>query len=390
MQAASLIPPYSMSPEASHDYLWFHVADDIPLQSTCDNCGLKSFSTNPCTSCACNVCTHCMAENQGSCAQCVAMYDVNGQCGNCGNKCDSVQYCYSCANMVCTSCMLSDEECCLVCLETFPTSPISSTTWQATVSSQGLGSAPPSPLIMDSNHGSPILQTPDGALSDQLQFLQSSTGPHLPWGNDDMSMHLPPRCDKEGCQVSDKSFSRATRFTKQTLPEGCPVGKFAQDSTTPCSEPLEKMLACQKGSPSESTWLDEESEGSMFSAPASTTMMICNVPCRITQAAVIDGLDSVGFAGTYNFVYLPDRRQKFSRARASGNLGYAFVDFKSTQDAEDFVFAFEGYEFPGTYSSKRCTVRYAHEQGFNASNSMSSRTSKGNHSRNRPPLTKLL
>merc|ERR1719272_2290208 len=73
---------------------------------------------------------------------------------------------------------------------------------------------------------------------------------------------------------------------------------------------------------SESTRFDEESDGSISEKQA-TTMMICNIPCRVSQRTITEAIDQVGFAGTYDFVYLPDRR----RGRPSGNLGYAFVEF---------------------------------------------------------------
>jgi len=107
-------------------------------------------------------------------------------------------------------------------------------------------------------------------------------------------------------------------------------------------------------------------------------MMICNIPCRLSQEAVVGAIHSVGFAGTYDFVYLPDRKRGAHGARASGNIGYAFVNFKSTRHAEAFAASFDDFQFPGTHSAKRCTLKYAHCQGFDANNGpQAPRRSKG-------------
>jgi len=126
-------------------------------------------------------------------------------------------------------------------------------------------------------------------------------------------------------------------------------------------------ISCEhvKGPDSESTavsWADmSESEGSIVSSEPATTMMICNIPCRFGQTDVVEAIHSIGFAGLYDFVYLPSRSGKHH-----ANIGYAFVEFKSAENAERFACAFDHFQFPGTKSTKRCTVKNAHQQGLNA------------------------
>jgi hypothetical protein len=104
--------------------------------------------------------------------------------------------------------------------------------------------------------------------------------------------------------------------------------------------------------------------------------MICNIPCRLSQDDVIEAIHSVGFAGMYDFVYLPDRKRRATGARTFGNIGYAFVNFKCAQTAESFITAFENFRFQGTHSAKRCTVKYAERQGYNANENPSSRNAR--------------
>lgn len=89
-----------------------------------------------------------------------------------------------------------------------------------------------------------------------------------------------------------------------------------------------------------------------------TTMMLRNIPCRKLQDEVKQHIDQKGFAGKYNFLYLP-RDVKFH-----ANLGYAFINFINTADARCFEREMNGYRFTGSGSSKACEVVPAHVQGL--------------------------
>jgi hypothetical protein len=61
-----------------------------------------------------------------------------------------------------------------------------------------------------------------------------------------------------------------------------------------------------------------------------TSMMIRNLPYSLTQQKLTDALDATGFAGLYDFCYLP---HKFSDHK---NVGYAFVNFVNGEVAKEF------------------------------------------------------
>lgn len=105
---------------------------------------------------------------------------------------------------------------------------------------------------------------------------------------------------------------------------------------------------------------EEEGDNGIESTEKATTMMITNIPCRYGEDALVQAIASVGFAGKYDFVYVPKRN-----ASQDGNIGYAFVNFKDFEDAEAFAFAFHNYRFEGSKSLKACEVKRAHHQGFN-------------------------
>eukprot|EP00929_Paragymnodinium_shiwhaense_P002304 TRINITY_DN102523_c0_g1_i1.p1 TRINITY_DN102523_c0_g1~~TRINITY_DN102523_c0_g1_i1.p1 ORF type:complete len:430 (-),score=90.27 TRINITY_DN102523_c0_g1_i1:280-1569(-) len=90
------------------------------------------------------------------------------------------------------------------------------------------------------------------------------------------------------------------------------------------------------------------------------SFMLCNLPCRFTLPEVIQAVDSLGFAGTYQYIHLPCGGH--SRKQANANLGYGFIKFSREDVADAFAAAFEGVTFPGTNSSKKCTTKVAYTE----------------------------
>jgi hypothetical protein len=91
-----------------------------------------------------------------------------------------------------------------------------------------------------------------------------------------------------------------------------------------------------------------------------TTMMLRNIPNKYTQATLLQEIDEIGFAGTYDFFYLP------MDVHNRSNVGYAFVNFITPQDAEHFRRLFAEYRFQRYQSRKIGGVCVAHVQGLDA------------------------
>jgi hypothetical protein len=106
-----------------------------------------------------------------------------------------------------------------------------------------------------------------------------------------------------------------------------------------------------------------------------TTVCLKNIPNNYTRSAFCDLLNANGFAGRYDFVYLP------IDWRTNSNRGYAFVNLISTEEAHRFrdVFdQFRGWSFARA-SGKVGKVRWGEhaQQGLQA---------QIKHYRNRPVM----
>jgi hypothetical protein len=88
-----------------------------------------------------------------------------------------------------------------------------------------------------------------------------------------------------------------------------------------------------------------------------TTAMIRHIACRYTQDDIASFLNEAGFAGKYNWVYLPLNPQK------TANLGYVFVNFVSPETLDECRDLLDNQVFGPSQTTKRCQVTMALLQG---------------------------
>jgi len=94
-----------------------------------------------------------------------------------------------------------------------------------------------------------------------------------------------------------------------------------------------------------------------------TTLMIRNLPNRYTQRELISELEDLGFAGTFDFLYIPLDKGTMS------NVGYAFVNFVEPSMAQECIAKFQGYRFKQhrkEMAGKMAAISVAHIQGLEA------------------------
>jgi len=127
------------------------------------------------------------------------------------------------------------------------------------------------------------------------------------------------------------SSTRTTRRAKRTLP-----------NTAPNTE--SQMLSNDN---------IEVLSSSSSEIAVQTTIMLRNLPLQYTRTMLLDLLDSEGFNGRYDFVYLP------SNFETSVGFGYAFVNFVSEDDAEVGRQHFQGFNMWSMAGEEVCETSWS-------------------------------
>lgn len=104
----------------------------------------------------------------------------------------------------------------------------------------------------------------------------------------------------------------------------------------------------------------DASPSSAWMSKPITSLMLCNIPCCLSQAQLAEIIDLGGFEKTYDYLYLPMPTHGWS----SQNLGYGFMNFITPEDADRFMRHFQGHDFEGTSSLKAMQVKHARIQGL--------------------------
>ena len=98
-----------------------------------------------------------------------------------------------------------------------------------------------------------------------------------------------------------------------------------------------------------------------------TTLILRNIPNKYTREAFLEHFEEFGLQDCIDFMYVPmDFDRVFHRVPMA--LGYAFVNFASSKDAERAKEMFDGFRsWRGTTSQKVCEVTYTFpRQGLDA------------------------
>ncbi|CAE7342964.1 ML3 [Symbiodinium sp. CCMP2592] len=91
-----------------------------------------------------------------------------------------------------------------------------------------------------------------------------------------------------------------------------------------------------------------------------TTLMLRNIPNKYTQNSLMQEICARGFRGAFDFFYLP------MDVHNRSNVAYAFLNFISPKEAENFRNEFHGRQFHRVRSRKVAAVSNAHLQGLQA------------------------
>lgn len=176
----------------------------------------------------------------------------------------------------------------------------------------------------------------------------ASTNVSLESGDQDLSTPEFTYCQEPEFLMNDASQRKAVAFSLSTPAEdwwqSAWTAQGNYDGCVPWSGPI------QYDPPAHSDRMNEK-----------TTVMLRNIPNNFTRTLFLELLDSAGFSGKYDFVYLP------IDFKSQAGLGYAFVNFALHADADHCWRVFEGFTDWGMLSSKVGSVTWGHPlQGYSA------------------------
>lgn len=131
--------------------------------------------------------------------------------------------------------------------------------------------------------------------------------------------------------------------------EHLPAADFAPTEQAQClPEPDIAPIAAEE--PPQAREEEEAQPAATSSGEPRTTVMLRNLPSGFTRITLTDFLDSQGFAGRYDFAYLPVNFDTLS------SLSHAFVNMVAPADAERLRKHLEGFREWATPSDCVCQV----------------------------------
>jgi len=160
----------------------------------------------------------------------------------------------------------------------------------------------------------------------------------------------------DGCESPNSSPAGAFAFCPTLQPGSLSIveGSWGHSSLQPSAAGAPTMDVPQSSNTADAAGHPQQAvQAHSKRASLRTTVMLRNMPNNYTRANLIDLLDSEGFIGKFDFVYLP------IDFRTHAALGYAFVNLVSPEDAQHLHQRMDGFSkwlFP---SSKACSVSWS-------------------------------
>eukprot|EP00928_Gymnodinium_smaydae_P011835 TRINITY_DN14329_c1_g1_i1.p1 TRINITY_DN14329_c1_g1~~TRINITY_DN14329_c1_g1_i1.p1 ORF type:complete len:385 (+),score=31.27 TRINITY_DN14329_c1_g1_i1:34-1188(+) len=225
-----------------------------------------------------------------------------------------------------------------------------------------LGGSVPEMEVVDHLWGRPVAQRKDEVGMNLVgmakkNILSSDTREHsastLVYHGSTHRTHVPQGSGRDGPARNPVSLSTALYKSAE----------FQCFSTSPLSTREEQMGSCRQSffGIAPATVLIRPNQDEAHAAESRTTVMLMNVPCGYTSSRLILTIDSEGFAGMYDFLYVP------VNFGARSTLQYAFVNLVNPLIAQRFITAFDGFSRWSTTSKNVCHTGWAKKhQGLNA------------------------
>jgi len=161
-------------------------------------------------------------------------------------------------------------------------------------------------------------------------------------------------------QLRGRTMSDSALVIAFDIEEAYMPGKFSEEHASDCAEKPTVAKATEPATEPKSQPVQKKNNTAKR-ASDKTSVMLRNVPNNYTREMFLALLDDNGFAGRYDFVYLP------CDFRRQANLGYAFVNLVDASAVDDAWAAFHGFLDWALPTQKVCEVSWSGpHQGFKA------------------------
>mmetsp|Transcript_27357 Transcript_27357/g.63108 ORF Transcript_27357/g.63108 Transcript_27357/m.63108 type:complete len:361 (-) Transcript_27357:302-1384(-) len=177
------------------------------------------------------------------------------------------------------------------------------------------------------------------------------------WNNHDIGGQLrQPRGPQTEPAIPEQHQQQMVHPQRATALPAMPQGSCSASSSTSLAVSSWPMVEQPQDEVPTSSCSPEEIMANGF-----TSLMLQNLPYRISQLDVRGIIDNGGYADTYDFFHLPHS------VRAGVSHGYAFINFNSAPVAARFARDFAGtYAFTTASNRKPLVIALAAVQGFDA------------------------
>eukprot|EP00929_Paragymnodinium_shiwhaense_P010453 TRINITY_DN1150_c0_g1_i1.p1 TRINITY_DN1150_c0_g1~~TRINITY_DN1150_c0_g1_i1.p1 ORF type:complete len:315 (-),score=69.18 TRINITY_DN1150_c0_g1_i1:159-1103(-) len=180
---------------------------------------------------------------------------------------------------------------------------------------------------------------------------------------------------------SRETFTKPVVPSLASLPTVASLAPYPQDleddRSTRSADSLEKADSSDAASTGPSPTGNDALVDSQPSAEwgETVTIMLRNLSDKYTRASLMTEIDNAGFAGLYDFFYLPIDPKK------NTNPGYAFLSFIDPVSSWKFKNTFQGRQMHFANAGKRGAVVAAAVQGYDANYALyaGARVSRGPH-----------
>jgi len=190
---------------------------------------------------------------------------------------------------------------------------------------------------------SPRLDTPEGGVDGQCKVFVKTTFLDVDEGQGLMQCFAQLR----GRTMSDSALVIAFDIEEAYMP-----GKFSEEHASDCIAKPTTVSNKEPATQSKSKVQKKKSNPARQTADR-TTVMLRNIPNNYTREMFLALLDDNGFAGRYDFFYLPC---DFLR---QANLGYAFVNLVDASAVDAAWATFDGFADWALPSQKVCQVKWS-------------------------------